>query len=102
MLDSGDGVSHTVPIYDGYYLQHAANRVDLAGRDVTENLQNLLRRSGYVFTTSAEFEIVKKIKDRKCFLSPTQIQDERFVDERKVKDPYMLPDNSVIELTYEK
>ena len=52
VLDSGDGVSQSVPVYEGFYLQHACNRVDLAGRDVTENLQLLLRKSGYNFVTS--------------------------------------------------
>lgn len=71
VLDSGDGVTHSVAIYDGYYIQHASQRVDLAGRDVTDNLLNLLRRSGYTFTTSAEFEIVKRMKEKRCLISPS-------------------------------
>lgn len=66
VLDSGDGVSHCVPVFEGFSLQHACSRVDLAGRDVTEYLNLLLRRQGTSFHTSAEFEIVKKIKEKRC------------------------------------
>lgn len=62
VLDCGDGVTHVVPVYEGFKLPSSVCRVDLGGRDVTEHLQLLLRRSGYNFTTSAEFQIVRKIK----------------------------------------
>jgi actin-related protein len=53
VLDSGDGVTHVIPIYEGYSLAHSCERMDLAGRDVTTHLQNLLRKSGVNLTTSA-------------------------------------------------
>lgn len=64
VLDSGDGVSHCVPVYEGFALPHAVLRSDVAGRDVTEHLLLQLRRTGHVFHTSAEREVVRQIKEK--------------------------------------
>jgi len=63
VLDSGDGVTHAVPVYQGFSIPNSIRRIDVAGRDVTEHLQMQLRKGGHIFHTSAEKEIVKSIKE---------------------------------------
>ncbi|KAK2617037.1 actin [Conoideocrella luteorostrata] len=95
VLDSGDAVTHTVPIYEGFAVRKTILRADVSGRDITQVLQRELKAEGFAFSSSAELDIVRDIKERLCYVA------ENFVEEcdrplQEISQDYTLPDGSVI------
>jgi len=99
VLDAGDGVSHTVPIYEGYALPHCILRLDLAGRDLTDWMIKILSETGCNLTTSAERETARDIKEKTCYVADNYETELKAYEASSTNEKdYEMPDGKVIKV----
>ena len=93
VLESGQGVTHAVPVLEGSSLPQSIRRLDLGGRDVTDHLLKLLAEKGHSFASVAEREVVRAMKEKACFVA--QREDEAI----DIDYDYELPDGNCLRLS---
>jgi len=98
VLDSGHGVTHCVPVFEGFSLPHATTRMDVAGADVTEHLNRILKKSGVNFHTSAEMQTVQDIKEKVCCVRKTTKKHSSINVGQDQPSYYTLPDGKKIQI----
>ena len=103
VVDTGDGVTHVVPVYEGFVPPHLIRRLDVAGRHITQYLIKLLLLRGYAFNASADLETVRKMKEELCYVAADIEQERRLALETTVLvKKYKLPDGRVIKVGRER
>jgi actin-related protein len=103
VMDSGDGVSHVVPIFEGYALPHAIERLDLAGRNISQYLARLLMQRGVTLRNSAEMEIIRDIKEKLCYVAlDLDNEFQNSVKSSNIERAYELPDGQIINIGNER
>jgi len=103
VVDSGDGVTHIVPVYQGYVIPHLIKRLDVAGRHVTKYLIKLLQLRGYSFNRTADFETIRQIKEALCYVGYDRVLERKLaLDTTVLVQPYTLPDGRTIKMSAER
>lgn len=72
VIDSGDGVTHVIPVAEGYVIGGAIKNIPLAGRDITLFIQQLLRDRGEPDTS---LQTAEKIKQQFCYVCPDMVKE---------------------------
>ena len=96
ILESGEGVTQSCVVFEGYSIPFSYERYNYGGRDVTEYLKNMLKRRGYNFYNSSEIKLVNDIKEKMCYLETNKRADlpKKGVNKKLVQ--YYLPDGNNI------
>lgn len=68
VIDSGDGVTHIIPVVDGYVVGSCIKHIPIAGRDITSFIQQLLRERETGIPPELSMEVAKKIKESYCYV----------------------------------
>ena len=94
VMDSGGGVSHTVPFHEGFALQHAI--LLSAGRDLAECLMKYLIEQGYFFTVAADRVIARAVKEKLCYIGVDYDTKPKSTAETDKEKTYEPPDGNFI------
>jgi len=93
VVDSGDGVTHTVPVYEGFSIPHAVNKNFIAGRAITDYMNKLLNQDSICGEGGSWRQIVRTMKEKTCFVSLNpEAELEKAKSSNELTKSYELPD----------
>ena len=103
VLDVGYGESYAVPISYDHVIPAGILQLDLAGRDLTDYLLKMLSQRGYSFTTLAEKEIVRDIKEELAYVAlDYEAELAKAETSSDIEKVYKLPDGQGITIEAER
>ncbi|XP_031244867.1 actin-85C-like isoform X1 [Mastomys coucha] len=100
-IESGDGMTYFVPIMNGYPLHLSTTKLDIAGQDLTLYLMKLLSDNGNVLETIADFEYIRDLKDKYCYVALDYEREMTKTSAPSFQKKFTLPDGKEINLGQE-
>jgi len=102
VVDSGETSTNICPVYDGYGLSHLTKSLKIAGNEITRYLIKLLSVKGYALNTTADFETVRIMKEKLCYVGYDMDVENRLAHETTcLTKSYTLPDARTIKVDCE-
>ncbi|KAL7713283.1 actin [Entamoeba marina] len=103
VLQSGGGVTSTVPVANGFILPHAITRYNYGGMEITDYLLKLLRFNGVWFESTCDYENIYKMKKKCCYIAVDYDEEViKSINSSVLCMDYTLPDGSLIKLNNER
>jgi actin-related protein 3 len=86
VIDSGDGVTHVIPVAEGYVIGSSIKHIPIAGKDITAFIQQLmLEREGNGIPSAERFEVARRVKEQYCYVCPDMVKEFKRYDQEKDK-----------------
>ena len=87
VVDSGYNITSSVPVYEGFPLVYASQKINLGGEDLSSKLLDIIRdKLDKTYKTIKGKLLAEDIKDKIGYISTNIGQDE------KIEEKYILPD----------
>jgi actin-related protein 2 len=103
VLECGDSVTHALPVFEGFLVSKAIKRMNFAGSDITELLIKLLGRRGYQFNRTADYDTVRQIKEKFCYVAADLALENKLAKETiALEKTYTLPDKRELTIGSER
>ena len=86
VVDSGDGVTHVVPICSGFVLGSNIKHIPIAGRRITKFMEQMIRDRGEKISTEDLYFATMKLKEKHGYVAERDLLEEFAKFDRKIKD----------------
>eukprot|EP00917_Polyrhabdina_sp_WS-2016_P011378 GHVP01025072.1.p1 GENE.GHVP01025072.1~~GHVP01025072.1.p1 ORF type:complete len:238 (+),score=37.43 GHVP01025072.1:418-1131(+) len=91
VVEIGEGITQVVPVYEGFSPQNVIGRSDLGGQEITMLLQKLLNEEGFYLTKRDDYEYIRILKEKICYVAADPIEEDTKDD---TSETFYLPDGT--------